>query len=119
MQDKETREAFNKAWAEAMSHDEGWTDAGWRVWQAAQAPLLARVRELETEARGTQQHYMELVDQVRADLGMALKEFETICLYCIPDLSKPCPPHIANDLIVIERMAKNFAGYLAKYGEEK
>jgi hypothetical protein len=45
MTDKD-REAFDAAWTDALTHDEGWSCAGYRIWQAARAESADIIRKL-------------------------------------------------------------------------
>jgi len=48
MTDKD-REAFDAAWTDALTHDEGWSCAAYRIWKAARAESAKELAEKDAE----------------------------------------------------------------------
>lgn len=61
---------------------------------------------------------VEIIQALVERLGKAEECLETIQRYTLSDYKKPIPPHIANDLIMIERLAEQTLEAISLEGKE-
>lgn len=70
------------------------------------AEQIKQVMEYEPHAISVAtSHYQDIIRQLTDIVKQQHEALERIQLYTVPDPSKPVPPHLANDLMVIERLA--------------